>query len=484
MASTTTAPDLQQTATPPDPLKRPLSDKEKLKQRAINGGQSLYNCPWTGCSTQTLSIDVLESTHFSALADLASHHTNSLKLGLLTNQSGIDAQGHRTVDILYTEAPKSVPGLALTTLFSPEHGISGTHDDTKIANDIDPTTHLPVISLYGAKEEQRRPTHDSLKDLDAVVIDLQDAGVRFWTYEAAMGYFLEAAATERDQYHHPLEIVILDRPNLVGGEKVQGPVSDPNLASYTDYMPLPVRHGLTVGELARYINGEHRRPSPTSPNVFVPLGVPLTIVRMENWTRNQYFDETHLPWINPSPNLKSPAAAVLYPAIGLIETTNISVGRGTATPFQHIGACWTSTKPPAKKSPPPPCAPEDQLDGPALAAYLTARKIPGVTFAPTTFAVTEDTNRYPGHGQTLNGIDITTTDRNLLDTPELGIEILSALHHLYPTRFNLARAATLVASINTMQSLANNEDPRTIAAAWLADLNDFKKRRAPYLLYP
>ncbi len=435
------------------------------------------------CNTQT-GIDVLQSTHYTALADLAAHHNHTLKLGLLTNQSGIDAQGHRTVDILYTEAPKSVPGLALTTLFSPEHGIAGTHDDTKIANDIDPTTHLPVISLYGAKEADRRPTHDALKDLDAVVIDLQDAGVRFWTYEAAMGYFLEAAATERDQYHHPLEIIILDRPNLVGGEKVQGPVSDPNLASYTDYMPLPVRHGLTFGELARYINGEHRRPSPASPNVFVPLGVPLTVIRMENWTRAQYFDDTHLPWINPSPNLKSPAAAVLYPAIGLIETTNISVGRGTDTPFQHIGACWTPAKPPAKKSPPPPCAPEDQLDGPALSAYLTARHIPGVTFAPTTFAVTEDANHYPGHGQTLNGIDITATDRNLLDTPELGIEILSALHHLYPTRFNLARAATLVASINTMQSLTNNEDPRAIAAAWQADLNDFKKRRAPYLLYP
>ncbi len=464
----------------------PASSKELVilsgaKNPGISPGasQSSKDTP----QTQT-GIDVLQSTHYTALATLAAHHNNTLKLGLLTNQSGIDAHGRRTVDILYTEAPKSVPGLALTTLFSPEHGISGTHDDTKISNDIDATTHLPVISLYGAKPADRHPTHDSLKDLDAVVIDLQDAGVRFWTYEAAMGYFLEAAATERDQYHHPLEIVILDRPNLVGGEKVQGPVSDPNLASYTDYMPLPVRHGLTFGELARYINGEHRMPSPTSPNVFAPLGVPLTVVRMENWTRAQYFDETHLPWINPSPNLKSPAAAVLYPAIGLIETTNISVGRGTDTPFQHIGACWPPTKAPPKKSAPSPCAPEDQLDGPALAAYLTARRIPGAAFTPTTFAVTEDPNHYPGYGQTLNGIDITATDRNLLDTPELGIEILSALHHLYPTRFNLARAATLVASVNTMQSLTNNEDPRTIATAWATELNDFKKRRTPYLLYP
>ena len=250
-------------------------------------------------------------------------------------------------------------------------------------------------------------------------------------------------------------------------------------------MPLPVRHGLTFGELARYINGEHRHPQPHLPQRHrPPQRIPLTVVPMENWTRTQYFDDTHLPWINPSPNLRIPAAAVLYPAIGLLDTTNISVGRGTDKPFEHIGACWTPTKPPPKKSAPTPCAPEDQLDGPALAAYLTARNIPGVTFTPTTFTVAEDTNHYPGHGQTIHGIDLTATDRNLLDTPELGIEILSALHHLYPTQFNLARAAALVASINTMQSLTNNEDPRTIAAAWTTDLNDFKKRRQPYLLYP
>jgi SSS family transporter len=435
--------------------------------------------------TQT-GIDVLESAHYSALANLAAHHNNTLKLGLLTNQSGLDAHGTRTVDLLFTEAPKAVPGLILTTLFSPEHGISGTRDDEHVGNDIDTVTKLPVISLYGAKPADRHPTHDSLKDLDAIVIDLQDAGVRFWTYEAAMGYFLEAAATERDQYHHPLEIILLDRPNLISGELVQGPVSDPGLESYVNYMPLPVRHGLTFGELARYINGERRLPSPTSPNVFSPLGVPLTVIAMQNWTRGLYFDETHLPWTRPSPNLKSPTAAVLYPAIGLIETTNISVGRGTDTPFEHIGACWPSSKPANKNAPPTPCAPKDQVDGTKLAAYLNARHIPGVTITPTTFSVAEDANHYPGHGQTLNGIhfSVARKARNSLDTPQLGIEILSALQHLYPTRFNLARAATLVASINTMQSLNNKEDPRKIAADWLPELNDFKKRRQPYLLYP
>ncbi|MCU1324081.1 MAG: sodium solute transporter superfamily [Acidobacteriaceae bacterium] len=435
--------------------------------------------------TQT-GIDVLESTHYTALANIAQHHNNALRFGLLTNQSGLDAQGRRTADLLFKEAPKAVPGLHLTTLFSPEHGINGTHDDLNLTNDIDASTHLPIINLYGAKPEQRHPSHDALKDLDAVVIDLQDAGVRFWTYAAAMGYFLEAAAAERDQYHHPLEIVILDRPNLVGGEKVQGPVSDENHTSYTDYMPLPVRHGLTFGELARYFNGERRLPSPASPNVFAPLGVPLTVVTMQNWSRGQYFDETHLPWTNPSPNLKSPRAAVLYPGIGLIETSNISVGRGTDTPFEHIAACWPAKQDVAKKAAPAPCAlgSDAQIDGPALAAYLTARHIPSVTFTPTTFAVAEDPNHYPGHGQTLSGIAFTVTDRNALDTPEFGIEILSALHHLYPARFNLARASTLVASVNVMQSLNNNEDPRKIAAAWTTELNDFKKRRQPYLLYP
>jgi uncharacterized protein YbbC (DUF1343 family) len=452
--------------------------------KALGLPEPAKSSPASTVSTLT-GIDVLESTRYTALTKIA-HSNPTLNLGLLTNQTGLDSEGRRTIDLLSTEAPKYVPGLTLKTLFSPEHGIFGAKDDTNIGSETDPTTHLPVISLYGAKDQQRRPSHEALKDLDAVVIDLQDAGVRFYTYDTVVGYFLEAAAAERTQFQHPLEIIVLDRPNLIGGEKVQGPVSDENLTSYTAYMPLPVRHGLTIGELARYINGERRLPSPVSPNIFAPLGVPLTVVAMQNWTRTQYFDDTHLPWRNPSPNLRSPTAAILYPGIGLIETTNISVGRGTNTPFEHIGGCWPPPKPANKKSPPPPCTPEDQIDGPALAAYLTARHIPGVTFTPTTFSVAEDSNHYPFHGQTIGGIDIAPAPgaRDALDSPELGIEILSALHHLYPARFDLAKAATLVANVNTMQSLANKEDPRAIAAAWANELNDFNRRRQPYLLYP
>ena len=298
-------------------------------------------------------------------------------------------------------------------MFSPEHGLFGVKDTTKIGEEVDAATHLPVVSLYGAKDEQRRPSMESLKNLDAVVIDLQDAGVRFYTYETVVGYFLEAAAKAH------IEIIVLDRPNPIGGVAVQGPVSDKGVESYTDYMPLPIREGMTLGELALYFNGERLVASGTSANVRVPIKAQLTVVAMRNWARQQYFDETGLKWINPSPNLRSAAANVVYPGVELRQSTNMSVGRGTEMPFLHIGAPY--------------------IDSAQLAAYLTARKIPGVSFAPASFSVAEDANHYPFHGKTLPGISFTVTDKRALDSPELGIELISALHHLYP-EFTLAKA--------------------------------------------
>ena len=403
-------------------------------------------------STVLTGIDVLEATNFSVLRDAAARHNGHLRIGLLTNQTGLDREGRRTIDILN----KSIPEVELKTLFSPEHGLFGVKDSTKIGTENDPATHLPVISLYGAKDEQRRPSAEQLKDLDAVVIDLQDAGVRFYTYEAVVGYFLEAAARTH------VEVIVLDRPNLIGGVAVQGPVSDAGAESYTDYMPLPVRHGLTLGELALYFNTERRLPNATSPNIQVPLKAQLTVVPMQNWRRSEYFDETGLPWTNPSPNLRSPTAAILYPGVGLAETTNISVGRGTDKPFEWIGAPY--------------------IDGPQLAAYMTARKIPGVSFTATNFAVAEDSNHYPFHGKTISGIAFTLTDRNALDSPELGVELISALHQLYP-EFALAKAERLVVNVDTMRALTNKDDPRSIAASWAADLTAFRQRREPYLLY-
>ncbi|WP_158941643.1 sodium/solute symporter [Granulicella sp. S190] len=406
----------------------------------------------TGTSPTLTGIDVLEATHFDALVRAAKRHGNHLRLGVLTNQTGVDREGRRTIDILQ----HSLPEVELKTLFSPEHGLLGVKDTVKIGNDVDPATQLPIFSLYGVKPEQRRPSLESLKNLDAVVIDLQDVGVRFYTYEAVVGYFLEAAA----QAH--IEIILLDRPNPNGGIEVQGPVSDAGAESYNNYMPMPVRNGMTLGELALYFNSERRIPSSTSPNILVPIHAQLVVVPMHNWSREQYFDETGLKWTNPSPNLKSPAAATLYPAIGLAEMTNISVGRGTDKPYEHIGAPY--------------------INAPELAAYLTSRKIPGVSFAPTSFSVAEDSNHYPSHGKTIPGIDFTVTDRKAFHSPEMGIELLSALHHLYPD-FQLSKAAYLVTNVDTMQALTNKDDPQKIAMGWAADLAAFAHRRETYLLY-
>jgi SSS family transporter len=414
-------------------------------------------------------IDVLEATNFAALKEAAARNGGHLRIGLLTNQTGLDAQGRRTIDVLRGIGG----GIELTTLFSPEHGIFGAKDSTEIGQEVDPTTGLKVISLYGAKDADRRPKPEDLKNLDAVVIDLQDAGVRFYTYETVVGYLLEAAACETARAH-PLEVILLDRPDPINGDAVQGPISN-TASSYLDYMPLPIRHGFTLGELAQYIHGEH--PVTCAPNT-PPIKNParLTVVPMQNWRREEFFDATGVPWVNPSPNLRSVTEATLYPALGMMDMTNVSVGRGTATPFEVFGAGATAA---TKDAPVLPA----WFDGKAVAAYLTARNIPGVTFTPTTTRVAEDANHYPYHGQTVEGVRLTVTDRFALDSPELGIEILSALDHLYPTQFKLDKAAPLVANVETMAALERGDDPRTIAAGWAKGLLDFKARCAQYLIY-
>ena len=247
----------------------------------------------------TTGIDVLEEEHFAPLAALAAKHGGQLRLGLLTNQTGLDAQGRRTIDILVHEAEAAVPGLKLKLLFSPEHGINGALDKEGIQNSKDPSTGLPVVSLYGASASDRRPSLETLRGLDAVLIDLQDAGVRFYTYETVVRYFLEAAG------HTGTDIVVLDRPNPIAGAFVQGPLSDAGSESYVNVAPIPVRHGMTLGELARYFNGEYK------------LGAPLSVVEMKGWQRGDWFDATGLTWTNPSPNLRSLREAILYPAPGL-----------------------------------------------------------------------------------------------------------------------------------------------------------------------
>jgi uncharacterized protein YbbC (DUF1343 family) len=387
-------------------------------------------------------IDVLEEDHFAELADLARKHGGALRVGLLTNQTGLDAQGKRTIDILAHDAAAAVPNLQLKTLFSPEHGIDGALDTANINSATDAATGLPVISLYGSTDSQRRPSPDTLHSLDAVIIDLQDAGVRFYTYETVVRYFLEAAAKTNT------DVIVLDRPDPLGGSFVQGPISDADKESYVDVLNIPVRHGLTIGELAQYINGE------------LGLHAPLTVIRVKGWQRGDWFDSTGQTWVNPSPNLRSLQEAMLYPAIGLIETTNISVGRGTDTPFEQIGAPW--------------------IDGRELAAYLNKRYLPGVRFIPVKFTPQAP---YPYANQLCSGVNILVTNRDVVDMPELGLEIAAALHKLYGSTFQLAKIDTLLGNADVLRALSNGEDPQHIAENWQESLHHFEVTRTPYLLY-
>jgi SSS family transporter len=421
--------------------------------------------PASAPSQRTLTgIDVLEATKFAALKEAAARHGGHLRIGLLTNQTGLDSQGRRTIDVLRGAGNR----IELLKLFSPEHGLFGAKDSTNIGQEVDPATGLKVTSLYGPKDADKRPKPEDLKDLDAVVIDLQDAGVRFYTYETVVGYFVEAAACESAR-GHGLEVIVLDRPDPIGGAAVQGPVSG-TAASYMNYMPEPVRNGMTLGELAQYMRAEHPGACTDSP-------ANLTVVPMNGWHRNEYFDQTGVKWVNPSPNLRSVTEAVLYPALGMLDETNVSVGRGTATPFEVFGAGTTAATRDAPAQAP-------WFDGKAVAGYLTARKIPGVAFAATKFAVADDANRYPYHGQTIEGVRMTVADRAALDSPEIGIEILSALYHLYPTQFKLDKAAPLVANTQTMATVNRGDDPRAIAASWSPALKEFKAKREKALLYP
>src|SRR5690349_6395267 len=257
-------------------------------------------------STKVLTgIDVLERDNFKPLA--------GLRLGLITNHTGRDREGRQTIDVL-----NKAPGVKLVALFSPEHGIRGLADE-KISDSKDEATGLPIYSLYG---ETRRPKPEQLKDLDALVYDIQDVGVRFYTYISTLGYVLEEAAKAK------VPVFVLDRPNPIGGMAVEGPIADSDKLSFTSYHTIPTRHGLTIGELAELFNKQRN------------IGADVRVIMTEGWRRSMWFDETNLTWINPSPNMRCLAEATLYPGVGLLETTNVSVGRGTDTPFEIVGAPW------------------------------------------------------------------------------------------------------------------------------------------------
>jgi uncharacterized protein YbbC (DUF1343 family) len=355
------------------------------------------------------------------------------RVGLLTNQTGRSRDGFSTIDLL-----AKAPGVTLAALFSPEHGIRGEADD-RIESSRDQKTGLTVHSLYG---KTLRPTAAMLDGLDVVVVDLQDAGARIYTYPAAIAYFMEEAAARK------LPIVVLDRPNPIDGFDIEGPAQDPGGNRYVGYLPMPMRHGLTIGELASLFNGEAR------------LGADLSIVAMRNWSREDWFDETGLAWLNPSPNLRNMVAAAVYPGIGAIEGTNLSVGRGTDTPFEQIGAPW--------------------IDGPKLSAELNASALPGIRFYPVTFTPAAGAKL---GGEVCHGVFLIVTDRDRLRPVRVGLQIAATLSRLYGSQFKLEDAATLFAPKAMLQRIRAGEDPATIAASWSADEGKWRATRAKYLLY-
>ena len=380
-----------------------------------------------------VGIDVLEADGFRELHPDANRPVN---LGLVTNQTALDAHGQRTADVL-----AHAPGIRLAAIFTPEHGIGGNLDTTAIGDSRDAATGVPIYSVYGDSDTKRRPSSEELADVDEIVYDIQDAGVRFYTYESTLGYFLEAAAKAGK------EMVVLDRPDPIGGVYVQGPIADAGRESFVSYWQTPVRHGMTVAELARMFNSERS------------IGAKLHVVPMQGWMRGDWFDSTGRVWINPSPNLRDLTEEVLYPGMGMIEGTNISVGRGTDTPFELVGAPW--------------------IDASALAVYLNAREIDGVRFVPVDF--TPSASKYAN--EKCGGVNLIVTNRDAVDAPELGLEIAAALQHLYPGDYKIGAIDGLMRNEATLDALIAGEDPRRIAENWQDALKKFQTVRAKYLLY-
>ena len=370
-------------------------------------------------------IDVLRAENFEIL--------RGKRVGLITNHTGRARDGASTIDLIH--AAKDVK---LVALFSPEHGIRGILD-AKVPSERDDRTGLVIHSLYG---ETRRPNDEMLKEVDTLVFDLQDIGTRFYTYMTTMAYAMEEAAKRK------IGVVVLDRVNPVNGYQIEGPALDNVHVGFTGYFPaMPIRHGMTLGELAQLFNAENR------------IGADLTVVRLRNWSREYWFDMTGQPWINPSPNMRNLLQATLYPGIGAIEGTNISVGRGTDTPFEQIGAPW--------------------IDGVKLADALNARDLPGIRFYPVRFVPAA--SKYAR--EECQGVFMVVTDRVALRPVRVGAEIAAALSRMYGSRYEVDAAARLFGSAANLAALKSGADPATLAGSWSQAEARWRLLRAKYLIY-
>ena len=354
-----------------------------------------------------------------------------LKVGLITNHTGHDRLRNRTLDFLLVSNE-----IHLKALFSPEHGLHGTLD-RRIGDSTDAASGLKIFSLYG---ETRKPAPDQLAGLDALIFDIQDIGCRFYTYISTMGLAMEAAAEAGIQF------IVLDRVNPIGGQSVAGPVREGE-SQFIAFHNIPVQHGMTVGELAQMFNVERN------------YRADLKVIKIKGWQRPMFLDETAQPWTNPSPNIRSLTQAILYPGIGLLETA-LSIGRGTDTPFEVIGAPY--------------------IDDTKLAARLNALRQPGVTFVPIRFTPTTSVHK----DKLCGGVNIIITNRRIIRPVPLGIAIARELHALHPNEFPLPKLSRLLRHAPTLKAINQNQPLEKIEALWQADLAQFKARRAKYLLYP
>ena len=371
-------------------------------------------------------IDVLEKTNFKEL--------EGKRIGLVTNHTGINVAGKSTIDVLH-----EAKNVKLVSLFAPEHGIRGVLDTEKIDDTKDAKTGLPVYSMY--KEGLRRPKQEHLNGLDAIVYDIQDVGTRFYTYTATLKNVMEEAAKAK------VPVYVLDRPNPINGIDVEGALAEEDKLTFIAAHTIPVRYGMTIGELGMMMNAERK------------IGADLRVIKMENWSRAMWFDETGQTWINPSPNMRSLNQATLYPGIGLLEVTNVSVGRGTDTPFEVLGAPW--------------------IDGQKLAKYLKERNLSGIRFVPIRFkpnaSVFKDEN--------LGGVNFVITDRKAFKPVRTGIEIAVALRKLYPNDWQVDRYSRLTVNQDIVNRVKRGETAEQIEAVVWPTIAEFERRRAPFLLY-
>lgn len=375
--------------------------------------------------TVLTGIDVLQRENFSRL--------ESQRIGLITNQTGINNAGISTIQLLH-----DAKNIDLRAIFSPEHGLLGMLDIPQIENSIDTKTGMEVFSLYGST---RKPEADMLDGIDTLVFDIQDIGTRFYTYISTMGLAMQAAA------EHNKRFVVLDRPNPINGLIVSGPVLDEGRQSFTGFHRLPVRHGMTIGELALMIKAD------------LALELELEIIQLEGWQRADFFDATGLPWINPSPNMRSLTEAILYPGIGLLETTNLSVGRGTDTPFELFGAPW--------------------LDGNKLARELDRLGLPGVSFSAIVF--TPDASKF--EQELCEGVSIRITNRERFEPVRSGLEIASELRRLYPQRWEIEKYDRLLVNADVLNAVRQARPFADIHKVYVDDLQTFINHRAGFLIY-